>query len=124
MNPKLARALDEDFAIDSPFDATSAPFTVRWLDSTPDGILINEAAQNHFSFDLASIVTNNKGVNAGKFEQPFQGNIKPEAMSIVRARGITYHNTMVLSPGQYTVKMVVRDNLSGKGSLSASLIVN
>jgi hypothetical protein len=42
-----------------------------------------------------------------------------------RAQGITYHNTMVLSPAQYTVKMVVRDNLSGKvGSLSASLIIN
>src|SRR5262249_4595825 len=39
--------------------------------------------------------------------------------------GVTYHNTMVLSPGQYTVKMVVRDNLSGKvGSLSAPLTVN
>jgi VWFA-related protein len=140
MNPSITRALDEDFAIKSPFDATSVPLTVRWLDTTLDGdkrrvnfmiavpnggILIDEVAQNRFSIDLAALVTNDKGANAGKFEQPLQGNIKPEAMSIVKVQGISYHNMMVLPPGQYMVKMLVRDNLSGKiGSVSAPLTVN
>jgi len=140
VNPRITQALDEQFALNSPFDATSVPITLRWLGTSPDGdkrkvnfqiavpnngIIIDEVAQNRFSIELAAVVTDAKGNNAGKFEQPLQGNIKPESMAVVKAQGISYRNMMELSPGQYTVKMMVRDNLSGKiGSVSAPLKVD
>jgi len=140
MNSAMTRVMDEDFALNSPFDATSVPITLRWLGTAPDGdkrkvnfsvavpsngVLIDEVAQNRFSIDLAAVVTNEKGANAGKFEQPLQGNIRPESMAIVKTQGISYKNMMELPPGQYTVRMIVRDNLTGKiGSVSAPLTVN
>jgi len=139
MNPGITRAVDEESAIQSPFDATSLPITLRWLGDAPDGdkrrvdfsiavhrgVFIDEAAQNRFSIDLTAVVTNDKGALAGRFAQPLQGAIKPEALAIVKAEGIHYKTMMELPPGQYTVKLVVRDNLSGKiGSVSAPLTVN
>lgn len=139
MNPGMTRAADLNSAIHSPFDATSLPITLRWLGNTtdgdkrrvdfsifvPNGIFIDEAAQNRFSFDLTAVVTNDKGGAAGTFARPMQGAIKPEALAIVKAEGVHYKTMMELPPGQYTVKLVVRDNLSGRiGSVSAPLTVN
>jgi len=138
MNPGITRTVDEEAAIQSPFDATSLPLTLRWLGNAaegdqrrvnfsiavPGGIFIDEAAQNRFSLDLAAVVTNDKGATAKTFVQPLQGAIKPEALAIVKSEGIRYKTMMELPPGQYTVKLVVRDNLSGRiGSLSAPLTI-
>lgn len=140
MNRSVTQALDEEIALNSPFDATSVPIRLRWLGTTLDGdkrkvnfkiavpsggVLIDEAAQNRFSLDLNVVVTDAKGTTAGKFEQPLQGNIKPESMATVKAQGISYHNLFEVSPGQYMVRMIVRDNLTGNiGSVSAPLTVN
>jgi VWFA-related protein len=139
MNPGITRTVDEQSAIQSPFDATSLPVTLRWLGNTPDGdkrrvdfsifvpngVYIDEAAQNRFNLDLAAVVTNDKGETTKTFAQPLQGAIRPEALAIVKAEGIHYKTMMELPPGQYMVKLVVRDNLSGRiGSVSAPLTVN
>jgi len=140
MNVAAGRAFDEQLALESPIDATSIPITLHWLDITPDGekrkvgfsiavakdgIFIDESALNRFSIDLAAVVTDDKGGNAGNFSQPLQGTIKPEAMVVVKTQGISYHNLIEVAPGKYTVHMMVRDNLSGKiGSVSAPLTVN
>ena len=91
----------------------------------PNGVYIDEAAQNRFNLDLAAVVTNDKGETTKTFAQPLQGAIRPEALAIVKAEGIHYKTMMELPPGQYMVKLVVRDNLSGRiGSVSAPLTVN
>jgi VWFA-related protein len=139
MNAGASRAVDEESAIHSPFDATSLPLTLQWLGNTaegdkrrvdfsvfvPNGIFIDEAAQNHFSIDLTAVVTNDKGASAGTFARPLQGAVRPDALAIVKSEGIHYKTMMELPPGQYMVKLVVRDNLSGRiGSVSAPLTVN
>lgn len=139
MNPGITRTVDEESAIQSPFDATSLPVTLRWLGNAaqgdqrrvnfsiavPKGVFIDEAARNRFNLDLAVVVRNDKGATAKTFAQPLQGSIKPEALAIVKSEGIRYQTMMELPPGRYTVKLVVRDNLSGRiGSVSAPLTVN
>ena len=140
MNFGATRQLDEQLALNSPLDATELPVTVRWLNAAPDGdrrtvnfaiavakdgITIDETAKNRFSIDLAAVVRSSAGAEVARFDQPLQGNIKPESMSIVKAQGISYRTLMVLPPGRYTVKLMVRDNLSGRiGSVSAPLTVN
>ena len=140
MNPGVTRKLDEDFAVASPFDATSIPITVHFLGNAPDGdkrkvnfsvavpsngIVIDSAAQNRFSFDFAAVVTKPDGTDAGKIGQTLEGTIKPEAMAIVKEQGVSFKKVLDLAPGQYSVRLLVRDNLSGKvGSLTAPLTVN
>ena len=140
MNLAVSRSLDEEAALSSPFDATSIPVTLRWLGTSRDGekrkvnfsialprdtVVIEESMQNHFSFDLRALAKDENGKTVGKFDQSLQGNIKPEAMQIIKAQGISYHNLIELAPGRYKVKIVLRDNLTGKiGSVSAPLTVD
>ena len=140
MNPGVTRKLDEDFALNSPFDATSIPITVRFLGNAPDGdkrkvnfsvnlpgngILIDQSAQNRFSFDFAAIVTKGDGSDAGKVGQTMEGTIKPEALGIVKEQGVSFKKVIDLVPGKYNVRLIVRDNLTGKlGSVTAPLTVN
>jgi hypothetical protein len=50
--------------------------------------------------------------------------LKPETLQQIRSSGITYRDALDLPPGQYTVRFVVRDNLSGRmGSVAAPLTV-
>ncbi len=50
--------------------------------------------------------------------------LKPESLQQIRSDGITYKGALDLPPGQYTVRFVVRDNLSGRmGSVAAPLTV-
>jgi hypothetical protein len=47
------------------------------------------------------------------------------SMDKIRADGILYQNALELPAGDYQVRFVVRDNLSGRiGSVSAPLTVN
>jgi hypothetical protein len=54
-----------------------------------------------------------------------KGLIVPETLAKLKADGIVYRNFLDLSPGDYQVRFVVRDNLSGKiGSVIVPLTVN
>jgi hypothetical protein len=50
----------------------------------------------------------------------------PESqIASVRANGLNFRNALELGPGKYTVRFVVRDNVTGKvGSVTAPLTVN
>lgn len=53
--------------------------------------------------------------------------IHPEAnhLATIREKGISYHGSLELAPGEYTVRIVVRDNLTGRvGSVAAPLKVD
>jgi len=50
--------------------------------------------------------------------------LAPEAVVQMRTSGVTYRNRLEVAPGEYNVRFVVRDGLSGRmGSLSAPLKV-
>lgn len=139
-SPSANRQLDVESALASPFDDTGIPMTVKWMGNNADGekrkvdfsihmaggsILIEEPRNNHFKVEFDAVAYNKEGASAGTFGQVMEGGIKPESLASVKETGLGYHNSLELAPGQYTVRFVVRDNLTGKlGSVTAPLTVN
>jgi hypothetical protein len=139
MNPDAARKFDEESAVNSPFDSTGIPVTLRWIGTTTagekkkiqfalnlpaTGVVINEADKNHFDLDFVA-QANKDGVPVGSVAQIAKGDLTAEALLTTKAQGVVYRSALDLPPGKYNVRVVVRDNLSGKvGSVSAPLIVN
>ena len=54
-----------------------------------------------------------------------EGHFKPETYDRFRNKGTDYRGALTVAPGQYTVRFVVRDRLSGRiGTVSAPLKVS
>jgi hypothetical protein len=138
VDPQLTRNADIAFALASPFDSTGIPVTVQWQPATPDGdkkkvgfalrlpetSVVDEADSNRFDVDFAAQATKN-GVLAGNAAQTIKGAVPASALDKIKAEGVFYRNTLDLPPGDYQVRFVVRDNLTGRiGSVSAPLQVN
>jgi hypothetical protein len=51
--------------------------------------------------------------------------VTPQQLAMVRVKGITISRNLEIGPGQYSVRLVVRDSATGKiGSVTAPLTVN
>jgi VWFA-related protein len=138
-DPEVSRKLDMQFAFASPFESTGIPMTVSWEDATPSGdkkkvgfnvhlpatgLMIDQANNNHFSMDFSAIAFK-KDVNAGNIGRTMQGNLPAGSMEKLKASGVNFKSDLELAPGDYMVRVVIRDNLSGRiGSVSAPLTVN
>jgi len=138
IDPQLTHSADIDFALISPFDSTAIPVTVQWRAVEPDGekkkigfalrlpasSVIDETDKNRFNVDF--IAQASKGGAPTRNEgQTVKGMIPDAALAKIKAEGIFYKNALELPPGDYRVRFVVRDNLTGRiGSVSAPLIVN
>jgi len=117
---------------------------VKWLGTSGDGakkkaeFIVHVPAggvsiegingQNHLNFDFAAAAYVNKG-SAGKAAITIGKTVAPSVpdaqMASLRAKGIDMKNALQLAPGQYTVRVVIRDNVTGKiGSVTAPLTVN
>jgi VWFA-related protein len=147
MNPEATRINDMNFAIATPFEATGLPLVMQWgaVKDVPgkdkkqvaftvhvvgSGILI-EGRDNAFNLAVAAVATRPAGkkegvsVVADNVSEDVKGNLKPESVANLRSHGLAYNNVLELAPGQYSVRFVVRDNLSGRmGSVSAPVTVN
>jgi VWFA-related protein len=138
IDPQLTRQADVGFALSSPFDSTGIPVTVQWQGIAPDGnqkkigfavhlpatSVIDEGDNNRFDVDFIVQATKS-GTPAGHDGQTFKGTIPDAALPKIKAQGIFYKHALELPAGDYQVRFVVRDNLSGRiGSVSAPLTVN
>ena len=144
MNLDETRTTDLTYALSSPIEGTGVPVSVKWLGSSgegankktefmihmpADGISIEAGnGQNHLSFDFAAAAYVNNG-KAGKPVKTIGREINtsvPDAqMASLRSAGIDMKNTLELGPGNYVVRVVIRDNVTGKiGSVTAPLTVN
>lgn len=138
MNPGLTQQADMSYAATAPFDATGIPVEMRWrgeaaegdkkrvafgLQIPTDGVTI-EGERNVFDLDFMAIATKD-GSTVASVTQPAKGALSPENLAKVKASGVLYSNSFVLPPGSYQVRVLVRDNLSGKmGSVTAPLTVD
>jgi hypothetical protein len=85
--------------------------------------------QNHLNFDLAVAAFDD---NSKKGQPPavtigrtITTAVPDAQMAALRNTGIGMKNTIALGPGQYTVRVVIRDNVTGKiGSVTTPLIVD
>ena len=142
-DPDRVRKRDIREAIDSPFDFTAIPMTVRLAGQKnasdpkdkkkdvqfevllpPNSLQIDTSDQNHMNFQLVAVARDAELKQAGSADQQVDGHLKPETLDKMRAQGLVYRYAIAIPPGEYSIKFVVRDNVSGRvGSVSAPVTV-
>ncbi len=137
----MTRKADLAYALTSPIEGTGVPVSVQWSGLTPDGdkkkavfqahmpansLTFDASAQNSLNFDFVAMAFNAKdGKQAGQVAFNFDKPVPEEKMATFRTNGVVFKNSLDLAAGNYVVRFVVRDNVSGKvGSVTAPLTVN
>jgi VWFA-related protein len=127
-------------ALDSPLEFTAIPIRAKWQETQPSAegkkkaiftltmpagfAQVDEPDRNRFAIDFWATARTAAGVPAGDVEQTMEGHFKPETYERFRNQGTDYRGALTVAPGEYTVRFVVRDRLSGKiGTVSAPLKV-
>ena len=131
---------DMALAMSSPLNFTSLPIQARWIDTMPNGpktratfelllaadaATVDESDHNHLSVDFEAVAREPTGKIVADNGRTVEGHLRPETVAKVRSSGITYKGGLDLPPGEYSVRFVVRDNLSGRvGSVAAPLTIH
>jgi len=139
INPESTRDADIDFALASPFESTGIPVVLRWqgapeqsgknkraqfVINVPPASVVNESDKNRFDVEFVW-QANKNGVPLDKRGQVLRGVLNAGALAKLKTDGVLYNNALELPSGNYQVRFVVRDNLTGRvGSVSAPLTVN
>jgi VWFA-related protein len=142
INPENGRKTDVSSALQSPLDFTSLTLVARWtkvepgkdpakkrvnyeMRLAPEAGVINEADNNHLVLDFAALARTPEGKPAiPPVGQKVEAHVPAEKLSTIRQQGVVYRDALELAPGEYTVRFVVRDDLSGRtGSVAAPLKV-
>jgi VWFA-related protein len=129
-------------ALDSPLEFTAIAITAKWQETQPAPeagkkkaiftltmpagfAQVDESDRNRFAIDFWATARTPAGAPAGDIEQTTEGHFKPETYERFRNKGTDYRGALTVAPGEYGVRFVVRDRLSGRiGTVSASLKVN
>jgi hypothetical protein len=85
---------------------------------------VDESDRNRFALDFWAAARMPNGKSGGDVEQTMEGHLKPETYERFRNQSTEYRGALTVVPGEYTVRFVVRDRLSGRiGTVSAPLKV-
>ncbi len=142
IDPENSRNSDISSALQSPLDYTSLALLVRWdkvepgkepgkkhvnyeMHLAPDASVIDDADNNHLVMEFVALAKTPEGKPVDHpMGQKVDVHLTPERLSAVRQNGVAYGGALDLAPGEYTVRFVVRDDLSGReGSVAAPLKV-
>ena len=136
-------------AAESPFDFTAVPFTVRIggmqpvtdpankkpadnkkdvafdILLPPRSVEIDSGDQNHMNFQVVVIPRDAElKMLSGAVNQTVDGHLKPETLEKMNSQGLSYRYHVAVPPGEYSLRFVIRDNISGRvGSVSAPVTV-
>lgn len=139
LDPINAARYDIETALTSPFDYTGLP--MRLLLQPPAGsgdkrkitfammmppkiATIDSSDTNHLFVEIAYAVMTPKGDSAAHKGTTYNLHLNPVQLQQVTTVGVSYGDTVELSPGAYKLRVVMRDNLTGKiGSVLAELNV-
>lgn len=146
VDPDATRRIDIAEALTSPLDNTEVPILVSWTGTSadgekrkvefslklpPDGFTVDLLDNNHLTLDIVAVAhlvaakKAEKQKDAGQVLKTIDAHIQADHMDQFRAGGLTYSGSLDLPPGNYEIRFVVRDDLSGRvGSLSAPLAIN
>ncbi len=115
------------------------PFRGRWASVVRDGdarsvtLELNipssantvSADSGHLNLEIAAVARREDGTTAAQFAQHLERNVTEAELVAIAHDGVTYHNDLHLSAGTYAVRVVVRDNNTGRlGSLTTLLKVD
>jgi hypothetical protein len=140
VDPDNSRNSDISSALQSPLDYTSLSLTMRWaktepskeagkkhvnyeMHMAPDAATVNDADNNHLVLEFMAVAKTPDGKQAAQpVGQRIDTHVSAEKLSSIRQKGVAYAGALDLVPGEYTVRFVVRDDLSGRvGSVAAPL---
>ena len=144
MDLEATRTSDLNFALTSPIEGTGVPLSVKWLGTSgegakrksdfiihmpPGGVSIagsNGQKRLNFEFAASAYASDGKtGKAVVTIDRSVNLTVPESQIATVMANGIDMKNVLELSPGQYVVRIVIRDNVTGKiGSVTAPLTVN
>jgi VWFA-related protein len=130
----------QDAALASPLEYTGVPFMMRWTSLgaagsnrkvgfavrvEPDSGVI-DAARSEVDLQIAVRAVPLAGGDSGRTATfTAGGKLQPDALQQISKQGLVVNNALELPPGQYQIKIVVHDNLSGKmGSVTVPLDVS
>ncbi|MDT8066994.1 MAG: VWA domain-containing protein [Terriglobia bacterium] len=135
-DPSQTRDLDMSTAVQSLLLDAGVPFKGQWtttqrkgnkiansffIQVLPSANVLN-AEQRKLNVEFAAVARTKDGAVAGQFAQTVNRTLPPEAVDMIEKGGITYRNTLDLPPGEYLVRFVVRDNLTGRTGAANSFL--
>jgi VWFA-related protein len=142
IDPENSRSNDISSALQSPLDYTSLALTMRWdkieagkvpgkkhanyeMHLAPDLTIGNGADNNHLLLEFIAVAKTADGKQVDHPQgQKIDTHVAPDKLASIQQKGIGYNGALDLAPGDYTVRFVVRDDLSGRvGSVVAPLKV-
>ena len=114
-----------DAEIDPAKDGKSGKKVVGFhLDVMANGIAVDTSDNNHIRIDFLAVAKAPDGTIAAQAGQTIEAHLKPENLAKVQQSGTTYNNALELAPGEYQLKFVVRDALTGRmGTVTAPVKV-
>jgi VWFA-related protein len=142
VDPESSRSTDISSALLSPLDFTSLSLVARWgktepgkefgkkhvnydMHVAPDAQMVDESDNNRIAMEFVAMAKTPDGKQAAPpMGQKIENHLPAERAAALRQKGVTYAGALDLAPGEYTVRFVVRDNLTGRvGSVAAPLKV-
>jgi len=141
------QAVDVNLAMTSPMNFTGIPITLKWLNTgdqplkpgtgadagklmvpfqivLPPDTATLDVDESRVSLNFVGLARSSKGEDAANFVKKIDGQLKPDVAKHLVAGGIKFDSMMMLAPGYYNVRFVVRDNISGHlGSVTAPVTV-
>jgi VWFA-related protein len=142
VNPESTRNNDISTALQSHLDYTSLALMARWgaieagkeagkkrvnfqMRLAPETVLIDGADNNHVVLEFVALAKTPEGKQADlPVGMKVENHLTADKALEVRQKGVVYSGALEVAPGEYTVRFVVRDDLSGRvGSVSAPLKV-
>ena len=133
------RKEDLQLGLVSPLNYTDLPLTVRWVGNNEVGVkekigfqfrlaqgaaTVDEADGNHVSMDFAALAISTRGKIEGQFTKQMEGRIGTAQVDVLKSGKAFFPGELELAPGDYMVRFVARDNLTGRmGSISTPLKV-
>jgi len=142
INPEVTRDSDLAAALKSPLDYSALSLVARWetvqpsqqagkksvqytVNVTPDADLIDTTDNSHLALDFFAVARTPTGQQVDRPSgKKVDVHLTAEQLATIRQKGIGYRGALELAPGEYNVRIIVRDSLSGRiGSVAAPLKV-
>lgn len=141
-NPEKSRNSDLALAFQSPLDYTSLGLTAEFgkteaskeggkrrvnyqMHLSADPRLVDETDNNHVVLEFMAMAKTPEGKPLDHpVGQILNVHVAADKLPMIQKKGVAYGGALDLAPGEYTVRFVVRDDLSGRiGSVAAPLKV-
>ncbi len=130
---------DIQAALSTSMNAIAVPFRGKFLPTTErngkkavpfelqlawQALTVDQANGNRIALEFVAVAYTPAGDPAARTGQTVDRKLQPAAIAQIQQAGMRYRNVLELSPGDYTVQFVVRDNLTGRmGSVRTPLKV-